>query len=95
MRVSTVAPRRLFTCFTFLKDVAEDGGGRTIFPRLSNLTVRPLRGRAVVFSNVNADGWPDLDAVHKASPLTKKGSFKYGMNVWITDTDTKRLRGDG
>ena len=81
-------PRRVATFFVYLNDVPEGCGGSTRFPLLKGedggpLEVRPVRGRAVLWSNVTEDGDVDPRTVHEGAPVTR--GKKYGMNVWVTD----------
>ena len=52
--------------------------------RAGSLCVRPRRGAALLFSNVNADGAPDARTQHRAAPVAA-GYEKFGLNVWLTD----------
>jgi prolyl 4-hydroxylase len=75
---------RILTFLLYLNDVAAGGG--TNFPRLSNLTIAPKRGRAVLWSNV-LDANPliqDHRTVHQALPVT---GTKFAANAWIHTYD--------
>jgi hypothetical protein len=87
--VEMVYPRRLVTLFVYLNNLPE-GEGHTEFPLLNGLSVTPRRGCAVMFCNVLCDGTVDKRTVHQANPVS--GSLtKYGLNVWLTDTNLQEL----
>jgi len=86
--VELVAPRRLVTIFVYLNTLPE-GQGHTEFPVLG-LSVKPQRGCAVLFSNVNADGTVDARTVHRAAPVAGRLQ-KYGMNIWLCDQSFQAL----
>jgi prolyl 4-hydroxylase len=73
--------RRIVTVFCYLNEV--DQGGATWFPYCDRLRVQPVRGRAVLFSNVMADGSPDARTVH-AGEAVEEG-VKYGLNIWLCE----------
>lgn len=71
---------RILTFFLYLSDVEE--GGETNFPIL-NISVRPKRGRAVLWPSV-LDENPhatDRRTFHEAKPVIK--GIKYAANAWI------------
>lgn len=77
---------RILTFYMYLNDVEEGGG--TNFPKL-NLTVKPKRGRAVLWPSV-LDSNPnqkDSRTNHQALPVIK--GVKYGANAWIHQRDFK------
>lgn len=73
--------RRLVTLFCYLNTVQQ--GGSTYFPECGDLRVAPKPGRAVLFSNVMANGLPDPQTVHAGEPV--KSGLKYGLNIWICE----------
>ena len=82
-------PTRLATFFVYLNTLSEDAGGHTEFPKL-NMSVRPVAGTAVVWSNVRRDSdsrsWiPDARTVHRGCPVA--AGRKLGLNIWITDSN--------
>lgn len=58
--------QRTFTVLVYLNDV--DDGGETEFPKVG-LKIKPVRGRAVIWNNLNADGSPNLYSHHRAFPV--------------------------
>lgn len=66
---------------TFLVYLTEDfEGGATHFPH-GDLSLRPMRGDAICFSNVTADMRPAVNARHAGLPVTK--GTKYILSKWI------------
>ncbi len=81
-------PRRVCTLFVYLNDVDANAGGSTRFPLLKDrdgnvLEVQPVKGSAVIWSNINGDGDIEERTVHEGVAITK--GEKLGMNIWITD----------
>ena len=76
---------RIYTCFIYLNDVEE--GGHTVFD--AGISVKPQKGRAVIWPNVKPDNVfrSDERTFHEATPV-KKGE-KYGANIWIHQFDFK------
>jgi hypothetical protein len=58
--------QRHSTVCVYLNDVPQ--GGETVFPD-RGVTVRPGRGRAVMFRNLLADGAPDVHSLHAGLPV--------------------------
>lgn len=75
---------RLFTFFIYLH--APESGGQTHFPNL-NLTIQPVKGRAILWPNVYDHDLrePDLRTEHEAMPPIL-GS-KYSANLWLHQHD--------
>ena len=70
---------RLRTVLLYLSDVA--GGGGTTFPRIGT-TIRPQKGKAVVFDNVDSETHVILDkSFHGGDPVTE--GEKWVANKWI------------
>lgn len=66
-----------------------EGQGHTEFPEIG-LSVRPVRGSGVLFCNIDLTGNAERKTTHRANPV--HGSLrKFGMNVWITNTDLQHL----
>jgi prolyl 4-hydroxylase len=80
-------PSRFATILFYLNDDME--GGETSFPRWLNtetsaaLTVKPERGKAILFYNLLPDGNYDERSQHAALPVTK--GEKVLTNLWIWD----------
>lgn len=69
---------RLYTILIYLNDDFE--GGETIFPKI-NKTVKPEKGKAVLFRNVDKDGVIIKDSFHGGVPV-KQGE-KWIANKWV------------
>ena len=76
--------QRDYTFFIYLNEpTAGQTGGETLFPKL-NLPVKPERGMAVFWRNINIPDRTDAnhdDILHQA--VAPQGWTKYGMNLWI------------
>ena len=59
---------RTWTFMVYLNDVPE--GGETHFPRLGR-RVRPRKGMALAWNNLNADGSPNRDTLHAGLPVIR------------------------
>jgi hypothetical protein len=70
--------QRHSTVCTYLNAVQE--GGETVFPDKA-VTVKPLRGRAVMFRNLLADGSPDQHSLHAGLPVL--AGEKWLASCWI------------
>lgn len=73
-----VGGQRILTVVIYLSDV--DAGGETIFPSL-NLSVKPMRGSAVLFENASMDGTVDPRTLHGGAPVIK--GTKWIATKWI------------
>ncbi len=78
--------QRIMTLVTYLNDAFT--GAPTRFPNL-NLDLRGEVGDAVVFSNVNPDGTPDLNTLHAGMP--PESGRKWVLSQWIRERP-QRLR---
>lgn len=80
-------PSRSINMLLYLNDVEE--GGETSFPRWLNaettggLDVKPVKGKAVLFYMLTADGNSDDLSQHAALPVIK--GEKWMSNLWIWD----------
>lgn len=77
---------RIFTLYFYLNDTEEGGGTR--FPEL-DITVKPKRGRAVLWPSVydHDPNEKDPRTEHEAMPVIK--GVKYGANAWLHQFDFK------
>lgn len=78
--------QRVMTLVTYLND--DFTGAPTRFPKLE-LDLRGGVGDAVVFSNVNPDGSPDLNTLHAGMP--PEAGRKWVLSQWIRERP-QRLR---
>ena len=65
-RIEQQGGQRKVTVFTYLSEVQE--GGETDFPEL-HLRIRPARGKAVKFMNLDADDMPNPMTLHAGRPV--------------------------
>ena len=68
---------RFATILVYLRDVAQ--GGETVFPQLG-LSVKPKKGRALVWNSMNSDGECDPTSIHNAAPVIE--GRKYILQRW-------------
>ncbi|XP_069111252.1 uncharacterized protein [Argopecten irradians] len=68
---------RMGTILVYLQDVEE--GGETMFPELG-IWVKPKKGRALVWNNMNEDGKCEPMSIHKAAKVDK--GHKYILQRW-------------
>ena len=85
---SLLPPKILSLLPQYLNDVAATAGGSTRFPLLKDsagavLEIRPVKGTAVIWSNIREDGTIDPRVVHEG--VAVESGEKYGMNLWVTD----------
>lgn len=79
---------RAWTVFAYLNDIPdEDEGGQTEFPYLG-VVVKPVKGAAVVWRNLDDDGQPDMRMRHAGRPPMV--AVKYGMNCFVTTSPLAR-----
>ena len=76
-RMNKEGPRYLTVLF-YLNDNFE--GGETIFPKINKL-VKPEKGKAVIFQNVDNNGLIITQALHGGEPV--KNGEKWIANKWI------------
>lgn len=72
--------QRTWTFMVYLNDVEE--GGETKFTRL-NKTIKPKKGTAVIWCNLDDNGVPDEDMLHTGTPV-RKGQ-KHITTRWYRD----------
>ena len=82
--------QRLATVLIYLSDVAE--GGSTLFPVLG-LDVRPARGRALFFSNVDDRGETDRRVLHGGAPVVT--GCKQIATCWFSSRRERQSLGPG
>lgn len=90
--------RRLVTIFVYLNDLEPEQGGCTMFPECKQqsssngapLRVRPKRGRAVLWSNVTKDGYPDARTIHAGEPVKDN---RAGNNTLPSQTNNRPTKG--
>lgn len=73
---------RLCTMLIYLNTLEDDEGGATYFRDL-NVAVKPTRGRAVCWTNMNPDGSPHLETLHAALPPEGEGTEKWVIQLWF------------
>ena len=56
------------------------GGGHTVFPKLQNVNIQPIRGQALIFFPATIDGHLDPRTLHAALPAI---DTKYVSQIWI------------
>ena len=61
---------RTWTFTVYLNNVGKDNGGHTTFTKL-NFSVRPEKGMAVAWHNLNEDGSPNQEMEHEGSRILK------------------------
>jgi len=69
---------RLLTVLFYLNDNFE--GGETVFPKI-NKSVKPEKGKAVIFKNVDENGVIITQALHGGEPI--KSGEKWIANKWV------------
>jgi prolyl 4-hydroxylase len=79
---SFLSDHRLCTMLIYLNTLEDEQGGSTYFKDL-NLAVRPKRGRAVIWTNMNPDGSKHLETAHAALPPYGEGTEKWVIQLWF------------
>lgn len=69
---------RIKTILVYLND--DFSGGETSFTEIG-VTIRPKKGAALFFYNLDNDGHPLVESAHCGMPV--KAGVKYAMNIWI------------
>ena len=70
---------RLYTVIIYLND--DYIGGETVFPNL-NKHIKPEKGKAILFKNIDSNGNIIKKSLHRGNPVT---GVKYICNIWIHD----------
>lgn len=78
--------QRVYTFFVYLNDLQPDQGGGTDFPELG-VTVRPQKGSAVFWRNIDKKGEKDYRMSHAGLPVAY--GEKWGLNIWVHDNKIK------
>jgi len=75
--------QRAVTIFAYLADLPEEEtGGATAFPKLG-LKIRPKKGKAVLWHNMDHTGKVDPRTLHGGEEVLLPHSVKYGLNIWF------------
>jgi len=73
---------RTKTVLVYLNDLPENSGGCTIFPKI-NLRVKPKKGDAIYFENMNGSN-VDYNTLHAGEEIL--GDYtKYAINIWFRE----------
>ena len=72
--------QRTWTAMVFLN--APDGGGHTAFEQ-AGIRVAPRPGNLIAWTNLNADGKPNLASMHRGCPVT--AGVKYIITKWYRE----------
>lgn len=77
-----LAGQRIVTVLVELSDLHDDDGGETTFPRI-RVASRPIKGRALIWTNVGRDGSIVRNAVHASAPIINEKRVKYCLYLWV------------
>lgn len=72
--------QRVATCIMYLNDVEE--GGETHFPEIDH-KIKPIKGDAIVFFNIQPDGEVDRMSLHASLPVI--AGEKWALTKWIRE----------
>jgi prolyl 4-hydroxylase len=81
-RVIKEGGQRLFTVMFYLNTVKK--GGETHFPKLNDLKIKPVMGRAILFHNT-ADGAPLYESMHAGLPPVD--DVKWVAVKWVRESN--------
>ena len=81
-----MAGERKCTLLVYPNDNFE--GGETYFPKL-DIRVRPQKGKAVLFYNLDKQGKLNPESFHAGLPVTE--GRKYACNIWVRNTAIRKL----
>ncbi|WP_316803115.1 2OG-Fe(II) oxygenase [Pedobacter nototheniae] len=73
--------KRIKTILVYLNDDFE--GGETSFTEI-NVNIKPKKGSALIFYNLDDNDNPLIESAHCGMPVTL--GIKYAMNIWIKNT---------
>lgn len=75
--------QRIGTFFIYLNSLSSDEGGETEFTKLG-IKSKPRKGDAIFFWDRDPKTKEMLPLTeHRGNPVTKKGTIKYGANLWV------------
>ena len=77
------AKQRMATFFVYLTILDDNEGGENEFPKL-NLRIKPSKGAAVFWWNMDPDGKLLRKTLHQGNPVLGD-TIKYGLNIWIRE----------
>lgn len=80
--------QRIATFFCYLTSLDENDGGETEFP-LIDLKIKPSKGTAVFWWNVESNGKLINETLHRGNPVLAN-KVKYGLNIWIRENNFLR-----
>ena len=72
----------MYTFFMYLNDQVEGGGGETRFPQL-NISIKPKRGRALLWPSVLNDDPNERDSRTEHEAVIVNKGQKFGANYWL------------
>eukprot|EP00746_Dinoflagellata_sp_MGD_P163186 gnl/MRDRNA2_/MRDRNA2_91092_c0_seq1.p1 gnl/MRDRNA2_/MRDRNA2_91092_c0~~gnl/MRDRNA2_/MRDRNA2_91092_c0_seq1.p1 ORF type:complete len:483 (-),score=85.60 gnl/MRDRNA2_/MRDRNA2_91092_c0_seq1:41-1489(-) len=76
------------TVFIYLNDLEDEEGGETMFTNLG-VQIKPRKGCAVMWSNLDEDGKQDDRMIHRGvAPLS---GVKYGVNCFFNDKPIREM----
>ena len=81
-----MAGQRKCTLLVYLNDDFE--GGETYFPKL-DIRVKPKKGTAVLFYNLDDQGKLNPESFHAGLPITSGN--KYACNIWVRNVAIRKL----
>jgi prolyl 4-hydroxylase len=84
--------RRLVTIFCYLNTLVAGQGGATYFPKCGHLRVNPVRGRAVLWSNVTKDGQPDERTIHAGEAVSDNRKAIWPPSSTCTANNGKKIK---
>ena len=70
------------TVLVYLNDLPDNSGGCTIFPKI-NLKVKPKKGDAIYFENMNGSN-VDYNTLHAGEEILDNYT-KYAINIWFRE----------
>lgn len=80
--VLKVGGQRIMTFLIYLNTLSDENGGATYFPKL-NLRIKPERGKALFWHNVDEHGTIDMMMMHEGMDVLEDGVEKWILTRWI------------